>query len=98
MKRLILEQSDDEFYTSHSGLALAGACINRHGDLGRQVSRLVGSSGQIAEIDILRSYLGLSCLGKNDFQAITGIAGRRVFQAAPGHRPAALGGTLAAAA
>ena len=29
MKRLILEQSNDEFYTSHSGLALAGACINR---------------------------------------------------------------------
>jgi len=27
MKRLILEQSDEEFYTSHSGLALAGACI-----------------------------------------------------------------------
>ena len=38
MKRLIIEQSDDEFYTSHSGLALAGACINRHSDLGRQVA------------------------------------------------------------
>ena len=40
MKRSIIEQSDDEFYTSHSGLALAGACINRHSDLGRQVGRL----------------------------------------------------------
>jgi len=29
MKRIIIEQSDDEFYTSHSGLALAGLCINR---------------------------------------------------------------------
>ena len=29
MKRLILEQSKEEFYTSHAGLALAGACINR---------------------------------------------------------------------
>ena len=28
MKQLIIEQSYDEFYTSHSGLALAGACIN----------------------------------------------------------------------
>ena len=73
MKRLILEQSNDEFYTSHSGLALIGACINRYSDLGRQVSRLAGSSGQIAEIDILRSYLGLLCLGKSDFQAITGM-------------------------
>ena len=38
MKRLIIEQSDGEFYTSHSGLALAGACIHRHSDLGRQVA------------------------------------------------------------
>ena len=34
MKRLILEQSSEEFYTSHSGLALVSACINRYSDLG----------------------------------------------------------------
>jgi hypothetical protein len=39
MKRFILEQSDDEFYTSHSGLALAGLCINRYSDLSRVVGR-----------------------------------------------------------
>ena len=49
MKRLILEQSNDEFYTSHSGLALAGACINRYSDLGRQVGRLRRGNGQIAD-------------------------------------------------
>jgi len=38
MKRLTLEQSKEEFYASRSGLALAGACINRYGDLGRLVS------------------------------------------------------------
>ena len=80
MKRLILEQSNDEFYTSHSGLALIGACINRYSDLGRQVGRLAGSSGQIAEIDILRSYLGLLCLGKSDFQAITGMRTDEYFK------------------
>ena len=80
MKRLIIEQSDDEFYTSHSGLALVGACINRYSDLGRQVGRLAGSSGQIAEIDILRSYLGLLCLGKSDFQAITGMRDDEYFK------------------
>ena len=80
MKRLILEQSNDEFYTSHSGLALIGACINRYSELGRQVSRLAGSSGQIAEIDILRSYLGLLCLGKSDFQAITGMRNDEYFK------------------
>ena len=80
MKRLILEQSNDEFYTSHSGLALIGACINRYSDLGRQVGRLAGSNGQIAEIDILRSYLGLLCLGKSDFQAITGMRDDEYFK------------------
>ena len=80
MKRLILEQSNDEFYTSHSGLALIGACINRYSDLGRQVGRLAGNSGQIAEIDILRSYLGLLCLGKSDFQAITGMRNDEYFK------------------
>ena len=33
MKRLLLEQSNGEFYISHSGLALVGTCINRHSDL-----------------------------------------------------------------
>ena len=84
MKRLILEQSNDEFYTSHSGLALAGACINRHSDLGRQVGRLSRGGGQIADIDILRSYLGLLCLGKSDFQAITSMRDDDFFQQALG--------------
>jgi len=73
MKRFILEQSGSEFYTSHSGLALVGACINRYSELGRRVGRKVSGSDHIAEIDILRSYLGLLCMGKSDFQAITGM-------------------------
>ena len=84
MKRLVIEQSDGEFYTSHSGLGLVGACINRHSDLGRQVGRLSRGNGQIADIDILRSYLGLLCLGKSDFQAITGMRGDGYFQQALG--------------
>lgn len=70
MKRMLLEQSSEEFYTSHSGLVLAGACINRYSDLGRLVGRMAKGSDHIAEIDILRSYLGLLCLGKSDYQAI----------------------------
>ncbi|MDX9834311.1 MAG: IS1380 family transposase [Desulfobulbus sp.] len=84
MKRLIIEQSDDECYTSHSGLALAGACINRHSDLGREVGRLSRGNGQIADIDILRSSLGLLCLGKSDFQAISGVRDDDFFQQALG--------------
>ena len=84
MKRPIIEHSNDEFYTSHSGLALAGACINRHSDLQRLVSRQSRGSAQIADIDILRSYLGLLCLGKSDFQAIAGMQGDDYFQHALG--------------
>ncbi|MDX9834095.1 MAG: hypothetical protein RBT36_02635 [Desulfobulbus sp.] len=84
MKRLILEQSNDEFSTSRSGLALIAACINRSSDLVRQVGRLVGSSGQIAEIDIVRSSLGLLCLGKSDSQAISGVRDDDFFQQALG--------------
>jgi len=84
MKRLILEQSSEEFYTSHSGLALAGACINRYSDLGRYVGRVAKGSDHIAEIDILRSYLGLLCLGKSDYQAIVAMREDDYFKQALG--------------
>ena len=84
MKRLILEQSSEEFYTSHSGLALAGACINRYSDLGRYVGKVAKGSDHIAEIDILRSYLGLLCLGKSDYQAIAAMREDDYFKQALG--------------
>ena len=84
MKRLILEQRSEEFYTSHSGLALAGACINRYSDLGRSVGRVAKGSDHIAEIDILRSYLGLLCLGKSDYQAIAAMREDDYFKEALG--------------
>mgnify|MGYP001767728485 FL=1 len=84
MKRLTLEQSSEEFYTSNSGLALAGACINRYSDLGRQVGRVAKGSDHIAEVDILRSYLGLLCLGKSDYQAIGAMLEDEYFKHALG--------------
>jgi hypothetical protein len=74
MKRFILEQSDDELYTSHSGLALAGLCINRYSDLARMVGRKMDKRGNIiSHTDLLRSYLGLLCLGKSDYEAISAM-------------------------
>jgi len=74
MKRFIIEQSDDEFYTSHSGLALAGLCINRYSNLSRVTGRKMKNNGNlISNADILRSYLGLLCLGKSDYEAITSM-------------------------
>ena len=48
------------------------------------MGRLSRGGGQIADIDILRSYLGLLCLGKSDFQAITGMRDDDFFQQALG--------------
>ena len=74
MKRFIIEQSDDEFYTSHSGLALVGLCINRYSDLARVTSSRMEKRGNvISHTDLLRSYLGLLSLGKSDYEAITGM-------------------------
>jgi len=74
MKRIIIEQSDDEFYTSHSGLALAGLCINRYSKLAQVIDRKMDKKGNIiSHTDLLRSYLGLLCLGKSDYEAISGM-------------------------
>ena len=81
MKRFILEQSDDEFYTSHSGLALAGLCINRYSKLSRVTGRKMDNNNNlISNIDILRSYLGLLCLGKSDYEAITAMRNDDYFK------------------
>lgn len=85
MKRFIIEKSDDEFYTSHSGLALAGLCVNRYARLSSAIGRAMKNSGKvIADADILRSYLGLLCLGKSDYQAVTGVRNDDYFKNALG--------------
>ncbi len=84
MKRMILEQSSDAFYTSQSGLALVGACINRYSELGRYVGRVAKGSDHIAEVDIVRSSLGLLCLGKSDYQAVTAMREDEYFKQALG--------------
>lgn len=74
MKRFILEQSDDEFYTSHSGLALVGLCINRYADLSRAAGhKMENKANLISHSDVLRSYLGQLCLGKSDYEAVTAM-------------------------
>ncbi len=74
MKRFILEQSNKEFYTSHSGLALVGLCVNRYTSLptkARKAFPVTKGSNGIGLDDILRSYLGLLTLGQSDYEAVT---------------------------
>ena len=81
MKRFIIEKSEDEFYTSHSGAALIGLCLNRFTSMTKRldaVSRL--KKGAISHADVVRSYIGLLCLGKSDFAAIEGFRQDRFFR------------------
>jgi len=67
-------QSDKEFYTSHSGLALVGLGLNRFCSLptkARDGFPVSGASTGIGLDDILRSYVGLLAMGKSDYEAIT---------------------------
>lgn len=74
MKRFIIEQSDKEFYTSHSGLALVGLCLNKLCSLPAKAKEAFPLSPGVSGIgldDIIRSYVGLLTLGQSDYEAIT---------------------------
>jgi hypothetical protein len=67
--RFTIEQSDTEFYTSQSGMALVGLAINRYTTLVSRLAKAAPSQGTAAA-DVLRCYIGLLCQGKSDFEAI----------------------------
>lgn len=79
MKRFVLEQSQSEWYTSHSGLALVGLCLNRFGEVERHLKGLPLRHG-ISHADLIRSYVGLLCLGKSDFEAVEDFRQDRYFR------------------
>lgn len=72
MKQFVITQSKKEFYTSHSGLALVGLCLNKLCALPSEaMDAFPRKFGGIGLDDILRSYVGLLTMGKSDFEAIT---------------------------
>lgn len=84
MKKFIIERSDDEFYTSHSGLALVGLGVNRFTKLSGKLSRAIPGTKTISDIDVIRSYIGLLALGKSDYEAITDMRDDRFFHESMG--------------
>jgi hypothetical protein len=82
MKRFILEQSETEFYTSHSGLALVGLCLNQYGQLNQVLDKGIPLRHGIAHADIIKSMIGSLCLGKSDFEAIENYRDDDYFKAA----------------
>lgn len=78
MGTFTLEQSQREWFTSHSGLPLVGACI-RQSELKRHLGPLNIGLSRISMRDILVSFVGLLCLGKSDYQAISTMRGDEFF-------------------
>ena len=81
MKEFILEQSDIEFFTSRSGLALIGLCLNRLTDFTAALRSQIPLRHGIAHIDIFKSYLGQLCLGKIEFEAVENTGSNFFFKA-----------------
>ena len=81
MRRFIIEQTETDL-TSHSGLALVGMAVNRHTDLVQAVTRSIPLRHGIAHADVLKSYIGLLCLGKSDFEAAANVREDEFFSTA----------------
>jgi hypothetical protein len=81
MKRFKIEQSDMEI-TGQSGLVLIGQAIKRHTHLKSHVDNSVARRHGITHSDVLKSYLGLLCVGQNDFEPINSIDSDIFFQSA----------------
>lgn len=64
MRKCKLVQSKTEGITPHGGLALIGQCINQMTSL-HKTSRDVAKRHGVANIDLIRMYVGVICSGKS---------------------------------
>jgi hypothetical protein len=97
MQRFIIERSKDEFYTSHSGLALVGLFLNRYCNLGAKLDKAAPvSSIGILSSDVVKAFIGLLCFGKTDYEAITDKKGDSFFKKIPGSQEDPVGRDVAA--
>jgi len=69
MRRFEIVRSTRDTLTPHSGLGLVGLAVDRHTSLSKDLATIALRHG-IAHADCSKSYLGLLCTGKSDFDAI----------------------------
>jgi len=86
MRRFILERSNDEIYTSHSGLARVGLCLNRYADVDKTLREAIPLCHGASPGDRVKAYVGQLCLGKSAFEAIEGFRRDGFFKRSPGIR------------
>ena len=72
MKHLKIEQSDADI-VSHSGLTVIGQAVKHHTNLSRQQDASILLRHGILRSDVIKSYMALLSISKNDFEAINTI-------------------------
>ena len=70
MKRFVIEQSEDEFYTTHAGLAFIGPALNRFTSLATSLNACDTPGDSITSSDVIFSYCAMLAEGKSDFVAV----------------------------
>jgi len=78
MPKINPEQSTKEIYTSTAGLLSVGECLNRHGKLAQL--NAADKGGEVSNADMLRTYIGLLCQGKSDFEAVERFRHDEIFK------------------
>ena len=78
MKRFKIERSESDII-SHSGLTLIGQAVKRYTTLSGELTKNVPLRHGTSHADILKTYLGLLSIGKNDFEAINTIESINYF-------------------
>lgn len=82
MQQFKFSRSTSEI-TSQSGLALIGRALKHYTAVAEELNQLPLRHG-VAHADIVKSYLGLLCVGKNDFEAINTIDSELFYRQALG--------------
>jgi len=84
LRRFIIAESEADF-TSHAGLGLIGMALDRYTDLAQDAAAVSPlRSDAMSHHDILACYVALLCLGKSDFEVITGSREAAFFHEALG--------------
>lgn len=94
MKRFVIEPSDKEFYTSHSGISLVGLALNRFTTLPSGLAKVAPTNDVISHVDVLKSYCGLLAQAKSDFVAIEQYRGDDFFRESLGNKHVPSKGTM----
>lgn len=92
IKKIHIEQSKTETYTSNAGLSLIGQCL-KLSCLEKFLPQKLPLHG-ITDSDILKSYIGLASLGKSDFEAIENYRNDDYFLQAIGNKKIPSSSTL----